>query len=146
MLHLKNKREARFFEITGIKGTEVEQALKIILEEFNDIVSREAHDIGNCRTIEHVIRLLDETPVVGKQGYRSPREHEWIEEQVQIMLQNEVIEESSSPYAFNVIVVGKKDGAGEGLDRLCINYAPFNKRIIPDRYPLPNINEMLSSF
>ncbi len=62
------------------------------------------------------------------------------------MLQNRVIEESSSPYAFNVVVVGKKDGVGEGIDRLCINYAPLNKRTIPDRYPLPNINKMLSSF
>src|SRR6266508_1429037 len=146
MFHLEDEREAQLFEITGTEGTEVEQALKIILEEYDDVVSRGAHDIGNCRTIEHAIRLLDETPVVGKQGHRSPREHEWIEEQVQIMLQNGVIEESSSPYAFNVVVVGKKDGAGEGMDRLCINYAPLNKRTISDRYPLPNINKMLSSF
>ncbi len=62
------------------------------------------------------------------------------------MLQNRVIEESSSPYVFNVIVVGKKDGVREGMDRLCINYTPLNKHIIPDRYLLPNINEMLSSF
>ncbi len=62
------------------------------------------------------------------------------------MLQNRVIEESSSPYAFNVVVVGKKDGAEEGMDRLCINYTSLNKRTIPDRYLLPNINEMLSSF
>ncbi len=62
------------------------------------------------------------------------------------MLQNKVIEESSSPYAFNVIVIGKKNSAEEGMDRLCINYASLNKRTIPDRYPLPNINEMLLSF
>jgi len=62
------------------------------------------------------------------------------------MFQNEVIEESSSLYAFNVIVVGKKDGVEEGMDRLCINDTSLNKRTIPDRYPLPNINEMLSSF
>jgi len=62
------------------------------------------------------------------------------------MLQNGVIEESSSPYAFNVVVVGKKDGAGEGMNRLCINYTPLNKRTISDRYLLLNINEILSSF
>ncbi len=146
MLYLEDEREARLFEITGTERIEVEQALKVILEEYDDIVSQEAHDIGNCRTIEHAIRLIDETPVVGKQGHRSSREHEWIEEQVQIMLQNGVIEESSSLYAFNVVVVEKKDGAGEGMDRLCINYAPHNKRTIPDRYSLPNINKMLSSF
>src|SRR6266496_5393257 len=146
MLHLEDEREVRLFEITGTEGIEVEQTLKIILEEYDDVVSRRAYDIGNCRTIEHAIRLLDETSVVGKQGHRSLREHEWIKEQVQIMLQNRVIEESSSPYAFNVVVVGKKDEAEEGMDRLCINYAPLNKRTIPDRYPLPNINEMLLSF
>ena len=69
MLHLKDERETRLFEITGIEGTEVEQALKIILEEYDDVVSREAHDIGNCRIIEHAIRFLDETLVVEKQGY-----------------------------------------------------------------------------
>ena len=62
------------------------------------------------------------------------------------MLQNGIIEESSSPYAFNIVVVGKKDEAGEGMDRLYINYALLNKYTISDKYPLPNIMEMLSSF
>ncbi len=62
------------------------------------------------------------------------------------MFQNGVIEESSSPYAFNVVVVGKKDGAEEDMDRLYINYTSLNKHTIPDRYLLPNINKMLSSF
>ena len=82
MLHLENKREVRFFKITGIEGTKVEKALKTILEEYDDVVSWEAHNIGNCWTIEHAIRLMDETPVVGKQGHWSSREHEWIEKQV----------------------------------------------------------------
>src|SRR6266542_6686841 len=108
MLHLEDKREVRLFEIIETEGTEVKQALKIILEEFDDVISQGAHDIGNCQTIEYVIRLMDEILVVGKQGYRSLREHEWIEEQVQIMFQNGVKEESSSTYVFNVVVVGKK--------------------------------------
>ncbi len=62
------------------------------------------------------------------------------------MFQNRVIEESSSPYVFNVVVVGKKDDVREGIDWLYINYASLNKLIISDRYSLPNINEMLLSF
>ena len=69
MLYLEDEREARLFEIIGTEGTEVEKALKTILEEYDDIVSRGAHDIGNCRTIEYAIRLLDETLVVGKQDH-----------------------------------------------------------------------------
>ena len=82
MLHLEDEREVWLFEITEIGGTEVEQALKIILEEFDDVVSRGAHDIGNCQIIEHAIRLLNEILVVGKQDHWSLKEHEWIKEQV----------------------------------------------------------------
>ena len=76
MLHLEDKREARLFKITGMKGTEVEKALKTILKEYDDIVSWEAHDIGNWQTIEYAIRLLNEILVVGKQGHWSLKKHE----------------------------------------------------------------------
>ncbi len=66
MFYLKDKREARLFKITGIEGTEVEEALKVILKEYDNIVSRKVHDIGNCQTIEYIIRLLDEISVMKK--------------------------------------------------------------------------------
>ena len=66
MLHLKNERKAKFFKIIITEETEVEKALKIILEKYNDIVSKRAHDIENCQTIKHIIRLLNKTSVVGK--------------------------------------------------------------------------------
>ncbi len=86
ILYLEDEREVKLFEITEREGTEVKKTFKTILEEYDDVVSREAHDIENCQTIEHAIRLLDETLIVGKQGHRLLREHEQIEEQVQIML------------------------------------------------------------
>src|SRR6266498_3279893 len=39
ILYLEDEREARLFEIIGIEKTEVKQALKIILEEYDDVVS-----------------------------------------------------------------------------------------------------------
>ncbi len=66
MFHLEDEREVQLFEITETEGTEVEQALKMILKDFDDVVSQGAHDIGNCQTIEHAIRLLDETLSSGK--------------------------------------------------------------------------------
>jgi len=68
MLYLEDERETRLFEIIEIEKTEIEKTLKIILEEYDNVVSRKTHDIRNCRMIEYTIRLLDETPVVGKQG------------------------------------------------------------------------------
>ncbi len=62
------------------------------------------------------------------------------------MLKNGVIKESNSLYAFNIVVVGKKDSAKEGMDRFCVNYGLLNKITISDRYLLPNINETCSRF
>ncbi len=62
------------------------------------------------------------------------------------MLKNEIIEESNSPYAFNIVVVEKKDKAGKGMDKFYINYGSLNKITILDRYLLPNINETYSRF
>ena len=45
---MEDKREVRLFEIIETEGTEIEKALKIILEEYDDIVFQRAHDIENC--------------------------------------------------------------------------------------------------
>ena len=79
-------------------------------------------------------------------GYHTSKEYKWIEKQVKIMIENRVIEESNSLYAFNIVVVEKKNCVGKGMDRLCVNYESLNKITISDRYLLPNINETCSRF
>jgi len=62
------------------------------------------------------------------------------------MLENGVIEELNSPYAFNIVIIGKKNGIKEGMDRLYVNYESLNKITISDRYLLLNINKTCSQF
>ncbi len=62
------------------------------------------------------------------------------------MFKNGVIELSTSLYVFNIVIVGKKNGAGEGIDRMCINYAPLNEVTEKDSRPIPIIKEYLSLF
>src|SRR6266542_1299694 len=62
------------------------------------------------------------------------------------MLKNGVIKPSTNPYTFNIVIVGKKDGVGEGMNRMCINYAPFNEVTKKDSRPIPIIKEYLSLF
>ncbi len=62
------------------------------------------------------------------------------------MLKNGVIEPSISPYAFNIVIVRKKDGAGEEMDQMCINYTPLNEVTEKDSEPIPIIKEYLSLF
>src|ERR1044072_679425 len=126
--------------------TITQEEIDEILNEFQDIVSKEDHDIGNCNLIEHVIRLTDDIPTTCRLRQRSPKENEWIKNQIKEMLRNGVIEKSRSPYTTNVVVVGKKDGKSEGMDRLCVNFGALNRKSIPDRCPLPLIREVIQLF
>jgi len=62
------------------------------------------------------------------------------------MLKNGVIKFSTSPYAFNIVIVEKKDGVGKEMDRMCINYAPLNKITKKNSKPISIIKEYLSFF
>ena len=72
MLHLEEERDYLLYEITDTYPEEVQK----ILHEYDDIVSKGAHDIGNCTSVEHAIRLVSEVPVVRKMGYHTSKEHQ----------------------------------------------------------------------
>ncbi len=62
------------------------------------------------------------------------------------MLKNRVIKPSTSPYAFNIVIVEKKDGADKGMDRICINYASLNEVTKKNSEPIPIIKKYLLLF
>ncbi len=62
------------------------------------------------------------------------------------MLKNGIIESSTNSYAFNIVIIEKKDGAGKGMDRMCINYTSLNEVTEKDSGSIPIIKEYLSLF
>src|SRR6266540_519348 len=144
----KYSQEAKLYELIGeeVMDSHIKEMFDEILNEYDDVVSKGPHDIGNCKQVKHDIILNDERPIKHKQSPRSAKENEWIKGQIDEMLKNGVIEPSTSPYAFNIVIVVKKDRAGEGMDRMCINYAPLNEVIEKDSGPILIIKEYLSLF
>ncbi len=141
-------QEAKLYELIGkeVIDTHVKKMLNEILTEYDDIVSKRSHDIGNCKLVKHDIRLNDERPIKQKQSSRSAKENEWIKGQINEMLKNRVIEPSTSSYTFNIVIVEKKDRAGEGMDKMCINYTPLNEVTEKDSEFISIIKEYLSLF
>ena len=58
---------------------------------------------------------------------------------IEDLLNRGFIRKSKSPYSSSVVCVRKKDG---GM-RLCVDYRELNKNTIPDRHPIPRIQETL---
>ncbi len=124
----------------------VKKMLDEILNEYDDVVSKGSHDIRNYKLVKYDIRLTNERPIKWKQSPRSVKKNEWIKGQIDEMLKNEVIEPSTSLYAFNIVIVGKKNKAGEGINRMCINYASLNEVTEKDSGPILIIKKYLSLF
>lgn len=55
------------------------------------------------------------------------------------LLQRNLIEPSSSPWASNIVLVEKKDG----ITRVCIDYKELNNVTKHNAYPLPRIDDSL---
>jgi hypothetical protein len=72
--------------------------------------------------------------------YRHPKKFkDEIEKAIKELLGMVHIRPNTSPFAFSVILVLKKDDTLQ----MCIDYRALNKKTIKNRYPIPRIDEMM---
>ena len=128
-------------EIEETASNKEKSQLQDLLHKYSDIFSKEPKDIGFTDIIEHKIELTDNKII--KQPYRRmpPGLFSEVREHLQELLDANIIEASSSPYASPVVVVRKKTGE----IRLCCDYRRLNEITKKDGFPLPRIDEVVDS-
>lgn len=141
----ENQRISLLSQMLNIENTptEVRDDLIALTNEFSDIFHLPGDKLTCNNFYEQDIHLTDTLPV-HKKNFPIPHCHKKeLESQIKDMLKDDIIEPSISPYNSPVFLVPKKSQNGEKKWRLVIDFRELNTKIIPDRYPIPRIDEIL---
>ena len=120
----------------------LQNVLKNLLVEFEDVFSKKDGDLGRTGLTKHKINVGDSTPI--RQPARVPplARREEAANAIKVMREQGIIEPSHSPWASPVVLVRKKDGG----TRFCVDYRKLNAITKKDSYPLPRVDTSLQSF
>lgn len=92
------------------------------------------------RSHDHHIHLNPTASPINIKPYRYPHyQKEAMTKLITEMLQDGIIQPSTSPYSSPVLLVKKKDGSWH----FCVDYRALNNITIKDRFPIPTIDELL---
>ena len=129
----KKQKSTQVAEMLNLGGGDLSTAentrLAELLDEFSGVFAKDGADLGRTKKVRHRIPTRDAVPV--KQRPRPLNK----------MLDQGVIEPSTSPWASPIVLVKKKDGS----TRFCVDYRKLNDLTRKDAYPLPRIDETLDA-
>jgi len=118
-----------------------QKVVRDMLYEESDVFAKNDSDIGCIPSLQLKIHLKDDTPVQTSYNSVPKPLYQEVKEYVQNLLDHDWIKKSTLSYSSPVVCVRKKD---KSL-RLCVDFRGLNRKTIPDRHPLPRIQDLLDS-
>ena len=99
------------------------------------------HDLGHTTAVRHQINTGNAPPIRQRPRQIPPAHCQETKHLIKDMLNKNIIQHSSSPWASPVVLVQKKDGSL----RFCIDYRKVNAVTRKDVYPLPPVDNILDT-
>lgn len=112
-----------------------------LCEEFSDIFLLEGEPVTVNNFYKQELILKDKQAVYVKQ-YKLPAAlKSEVNRQVNKYIEDDIIEPANSPYNNPILLVPKKSDK-EKKWRLVVDFRKLNKKLIPDKYPIPRIDDI----
>lgn len=135
-------KEENFEMSMGNLNTQQQMEIKDLIDEYKTSFAKDKYDVGRVKNYEARIDLLVDR-YCSKRPYKcSIEDKKEIEKQVGKLLQENLIEESYSPFAAPVTLAFKKED--QRKTRLCIDFRELNKIVLPQAQPFPLINDLVT--
>ena len=115
--------------------------LSNLFHAFTDVFSHHDEDLGYTNMVEHRIQTTDDLPIKQPDRRVPPMQVPEVKKILNSWLKQGIIEESTSPYASQMVLVRKKTGE----IRICVDYRNLNNKTVKDAYPLPRMEECIES-
>ena len=128
------------FSKADLSPAQLDIVYKLLIDHKNAI-SMDDSDVGQVDILSHEIKFQkdDQQPTKIPPRRIHGKIKERISEEIGKLLEDDIIEQSDSPWSAPIVPVRKPDGS----IRLCVDYRALNKVTYKDAFPLPNIEDTL---
>lgn len=131
--------------LNHLKETDREIISKICIK-YADVFCLKTDSLGTTPIYKQSIGLKPHTQPLYTKPYKLPHAQKVeVENQVDSMLKNNIIEESKSAWNSPILLVPKKSTNDSKKWRLVIDYRKVNSLLQDDKFPLPNIDDVIDS-
>ena len=123
----------------SILSQEAQAKLKKAFIEYKEVWTRSGY--GHGQGVEHTFKLTSDRPIILPPRHIPQKWQQVLDEEMDKMIRDGVVEHSVSPYCTYPVLVAKKDGSV----RFAVDYRRLNAVTIPDKTPIPRIEDLIAS-